>query len=85
MEVPKNAEMVTWEARVVQKLDPNVQTQYSAVGKSWLGEIKLFHGLTEFMGYMVSQSRCLFCQSVFSESHQHVSEGVSSCLELQLS
>jgi len=49
MEVPKNAEMVTWEARVVKKLDPNVQTQHFAVGKGWLGEIKLFQELTEFI------------------------------------
>lgn len=32
----------TWEGRVVQKFSPNVQTQRFAVGKGWLGEIKLF-------------------------------------------
>lgn len=32
----------TWEARVVWKFSPSVQTQHFAVRKGWLGEIRLF-------------------------------------------
>lgn len=64
---------------------PKCSNSVLCCGEKLVGWNQTFSWTHWVYGYMVSQSRCLFCQSVFSESHQHVSEGVSSCLELQLS
>lgn len=67
------------------KIRPKCSNSAFCCGEMLAGWNKTFSWTHWVYSHMVSQSCWLFCQSVFSESHQHASGDVSSCLQLQFS